>query len=86
MLPWAREHETGVIVYSPMASGLLTGAFTAERAASRPPGDWRHGHPDFTAPALTANLSHAAALRPIAGRHRVTPAAMAVAWTLSLPA
>jgi aryl-alcohol dehydrogenase-like predicted oxidoreductase len=85
VLPWAREHETGVIVYSPMASGLLTGAFSAERAARLEPGDWRHGHPDFTAPALPANLALAAALGPIAERHGVTPAAVAVAWTLSFP-
>jgi aryl-alcohol dehydrogenase-like predicted oxidoreductase len=85
VLPWAREHESGVIVYSPMASGLLTGAFSAERAAGLEPGDWRRGHPDFIAPALPANLALAAALRPIAGRHGVTPAAIAVAWTLSFP-
>jgi aryl-alcohol dehydrogenase-like predicted oxidoreductase len=85
VLLWAREHETGVIVYSPMASGLLTGAFTAERAASLLPGDWRHGHPDFAGPALPANLALAAALRPIAERHGVTPAAIAVTWTLSFP-
>ena len=48
VLLWAREHEAGAIVYSPMASGLLTGAFTAERAARLQPGDWRAGHPDFT--------------------------------------
>ena len=47
VLPWAREHEAGVIVYSPMASGLLTGAFTAESAARLEPGDWRADHPDF---------------------------------------
>ena len=82
---WAREHESGVIVYSPMASGLLTGAFSAERAASLEPGDWRRGHPDFATPALSANLALAAALRPIAVRHGVTPAAIAVAWTLWFP-
>ena len=86
VLLWAREHETGVIVYSPMASGLLTGAFTATRAATLDLGDWRRGHPDFTEPALTANLALAAALRPVAERHGVTPAAIAVAWTLSFPA
>ena len=64
MLPWARDHETGVIVYSPMASGLLTGAFTAARAASLDPGDWRRGDPDFTGPALTANLALAEAPLP----------------------
>src|ERR1700691_1641018 len=50
VLPWAREHEAGVIVYSPMASGLLTGAFTAERAAALDPGDWRGAPPAFPRP------------------------------------
>src|SRR5690242_1140484 len=85
VLPWAREHEAGAIVYSPMASGLLTGAFTAARAASLEPGDWRAGHPDFTEPAVSANLALAEALRPVAERHGVTPAAVAVAWTLAFP-
>ena len=85
VLLWAREHGAGVIVYSPMASGLLTGAFTAARAASLEPGDWRAGHPDFTEPALSANLALAEALRPVAERHAVTPAAVAVAWTLAFP-
>ncbi len=83
VLLWAGEHEAGVIVYSPMASGLLTGAFTAARAAGLEPGDWRAGHPDFTEPALSANLALAEALRPVAERHGVTPAAVAVAWTLA---
>jgi aryl-alcohol dehydrogenase-like predicted oxidoreductase len=86
VLLWAREHEAGVIVYSPMASGLLTGAFTAARAGALEPGDWRAGHPDFTEPALSANLALADALRPVAERHGVTPAAVAVAWTLAFPA
>jgi aryl-alcohol dehydrogenase-like predicted oxidoreductase len=85
VLLWAREHGTGVIVYSPMASGLLTGTFTAERAARLDPGDWRAGHPDFTGPALSANLAQAGALRPVAERHEVTPAAVAIAWTLAFP-
>src|SRR6266851_6948730 len=85
VLLWAREHEAGVIVYSPMASGLLSGAFTAQRAARLDPGDWRSGHPDFTGPALSANLALAGALRPVAERHGVTPAAVAVAWTLAFP-
>ena len=85
VLLWAREHEAGVIVYSPMASGLLTGAFTAERAAGLEPGDWRAGDPDFTGRALSHNLALAGALRPVAERHEVTPAAVAVAWTLSFP-
>jgi aryl-alcohol dehydrogenase-like predicted oxidoreductase len=85
VLLWAREHEAGVIVYSPMASGLLTAAFTAARAARLEPGDWRAGHPDFTEPAVSANLALADALRPVADRHGVTPAAVAVAWTLTFP-
>jgi aryl-alcohol dehydrogenase-like predicted oxidoreductase len=85
VLLWAREHEAGAIVYSPMASGLLTGSFTAERAARLQPGDWRAGHPDFTEPALSANLALADSLRPVAERHGVTPAAVAVAWTLAFP-
>ncbi|HEX3621415.1 MAG TPA: aldo/keto reductase, partial [Acidimicrobiales bacterium] len=85
VLPWAREHQAGVIAYSPMASGLLTGAFTAARAARLEPGDWRAGHPDFTEPDLSANLALAEALRPVGERHGVTPAAVAVAWTLAFP-
>ena len=85
VLLWARAHEAGAIVYSPMASGLLTGAFTAARAAALEQGDWRAGHPDFTEPALSANLALAAAPRPVAERHAVTPAAVAVAWTLAFP-
>jgi aryl-alcohol dehydrogenase-like predicted oxidoreductase len=85
VLLWAREHEAGVIVYSPMASGLLTGAFTAERAAGLEPGDWRAGDADFTGRALSHNLALAGALRPVAERHGVTPPAVAVAWTLSFP-
>jgi aryl-alcohol dehydrogenase-like predicted oxidoreductase len=85
VLPWALEHQAGVIVYSPMASGLLTGAFTAARAARLEPGDWRSGHPDFTEPDLSANLALAEALRPVGERHGVTPAAVAVAWTLAFP-
>jgi hypothetical protein len=69
VLPWAREHEAGAVVYSPMASGLLSGAFTAARAARLEPGDWRAGHPDFTQPAVLANLALAQALRPVAERH-----------------
>jgi aryl-alcohol dehydrogenase-like predicted oxidoreductase len=85
VLLWAHEHEAGVIVYSPMASGLLTGTFTAERAARLERGDWRAGHPDFTGPELSANLALAGALRPVAERHGVTPAAAAIAWTLAFP-
>ena len=84
-LPWCKEHETGVIVYSPMQSGLLTGAFTVERAARLPPDDWRSRSPDFSGEGLRRNLALVDTLRPIADRHRTTVAAVAVAWTLAWP-
>jgi aryl-alcohol dehydrogenase-like predicted oxidoreductase len=73
---------TGVIVYSPMQAGLLTGAFSRERVEGLPEDDWRRRHPDFTT-GLDANLALADALVPIAKRHDVQPAAVAVAWTLA---
>ncbi|MTJ83712.1 MAG: aldo/keto reductase [Telmatospirillum sp.] len=84
-LPWCKTHGTGVIVYSPMQSGLLSGSFTAERAAALPADDWRSRNPEFTPPRLARNLALADALRPIAGRHGVSPGAVAIAWTLSWP-
>lgn len=86
VLAWCAAHETGSIVYSPMASGLLSGTFTAERAAALPADDWRRGHPDFTEPALSRNLALARALEPVAQRHGVSVAAVAIAWTLAFPA
>lgn len=82
-LPWCHDHGTGVIVYSPMQSGLLSGGFSAERAASLPADDWRSSHPDFTGYALRRNLAVAAAMRPLAERHGVSQAAIAVAWALA---
>jgi len=84
-LPWCAAHQTGVIVYSPMQSGLLTGAFSAERAAHLPADDWRSRSPFFTGEGLRQNLALAEALRPIAERHGVSVAAIAVAWTLAWP-
>ena len=81
-LPWCAEHGTGVIVYSPMQSGLLTGNFTAERAAKLGADDWRSRSPEFTGEGLRRNLALADALRPIAERQGVSVAAVAVAWTL----
>ncbi|MEV0404452.1 aldo/keto reductase [Actinoallomurus sp. NPDC050550] len=83
-IAWAAAHGTGVIVYSPLQSGLLTGAFSAERVANLPADDWRAAHHDFTT-GLTANLQVADALRPIAERHGTTVAEVAIAWTLSWP-
>ncbi|HEY0542930.1 MAG TPA: aldo/keto reductase [Actinoallomurus sp.] len=79
---WCAEHDTGVIVYSPMQAGLLTGAFSRERVEGLPQDDWRRKHPDFTTN-LDANLALADALVPVAKRHGVQPAAVAVAWTLA---
>ena len=84
-LPWCAAHDTGVIVYSPMQSGLLTGAFSVERAARLGADDWRSRSPDFTGLGVRRNVALADALRPIAERHRATVAAVAVAWTLAWP-
>lgn len=84
-LPWCAGHATGVIVYSPMQSGLLTGAFSAGRVAGLPADDWRSRHPEFTGEKLARNLALADALRPIAERHGTTQGAVAVAWTLAWP-
>src|SRR3984885_2076703 len=84
-LPWCDLHGTGVIVYSPMQSGLLSGSFSAARAASLPANDWRSRNADFTGAALTRNLMVAEAMRGVAERHRTTVAAVAVAWTLAWP-
>jgi aryl-alcohol dehydrogenase-like predicted oxidoreductase len=85
VIPWCAAHGTGVIVYSPMASGLLTGAFTAERAASLGAGDWRSRSADFTGAGLARNLALAEGLRPVADRHGLSMGAVAVAWTLAFP-
>ena len=82
-LGWCADHDTRVIVYSPMQSGLLTGAFTRERAAKLPADDWRSRSPDYTGEGLERNLRLAEALEPVAERHGVTPAAVSVAWTLA---
>ena len=84
-LPWCAEHGTGVIAYSPMQSGLLTGGFSAERVASLPEDDWRRKDPEFTS-RLDRNLELTAALAPVAERHGVSQGAVAVAWTLAFEA
>jgi aryl-alcohol dehydrogenase-like predicted oxidoreductase len=85
LLPWAEDHGTGVICYSPMKNGILTDSFTAERVARMAKDDWRKTAPNFREPALSRNLSLRDALRPIAERHDATIAAIAVAWTLAWP-
>src|SRR5260370_5806929 len=84
-LPWCAAHGTGVIVYSPMQSGLLTGTFSLERAAQLGADDWRSRSPDFIGVGLRRNLGLADALGPIAERHGSSVAAVAVAWTLAWP-
>jgi aryl-alcohol dehydrogenase-like predicted oxidoreductase len=84
-IPWCEAHLTGVIVYSPMQSGLLTGSFSEERAASLPANDWRSRDAEFKGPALRGNLRVAEAMRNIAERRGTTTGAVAVAWTLAWP-
>ncbi|GGV30185.1 aldo/keto reductase [Kitasatospora herbaricolor] len=83
-LAWAAANDAAAVVYQPLASGLLTGAFTAERVAGLDPEDWRRGFPDFTTE-LPRNLALVDALRPVAERHGSTVSAVAVAWTLAWP-
>jgi aryl-alcohol dehydrogenase-like predicted oxidoreductase len=86
ILPFCLGAGIGVIVYSPMASGLLTGAMTRERISGLPDDDWRKHHPDFNEPGLSANLALVERLRAIGRRHDASPGAVAVAWTLHNPA
>jgi len=82
LIPWCREHETGVIVYSPLGSGLLSGRFDIARLAED---DWRRRAPYFQEPQLGRNLELVERLRRLADRHGVPFASLAVAWTLSVP-
>jgi aryl-alcohol dehydrogenase-like predicted oxidoreductase len=86
ILPFAEREDIGVIVYSPMGSGLLTGAITRERIAAMPADDWRRSDARFTEPQLSRHLGIAARLQEVADSHDTTPGAVAVAWTLRNPA
>jgi aryl-alcohol dehydrogenase-like predicted oxidoreductase len=86
ILPFALEQHFGVIVYSPMASGLLTGAMTRERIASFPEDDWRKRSPNFQEPLLSRNLRLVETLRAVGERRNATPGEVAIAWTLRNPA
>jgi aryl-alcohol dehydrogenase-like predicted oxidoreductase len=86
ILPFVARENIGVIAYSPMASGLLTGAMTRERIAGLPADDWRKRHPDFQEPRLSRNLQLVSLLRTIGKRHGHTPAEVAIAWVLRHPA
>jgi aryl-alcohol dehydrogenase-like predicted oxidoreductase len=85
ILPFCREQNIGVIVYSPMKSGLLAGKMTRERIASLPPDDFRPRTVSFKEPLLTRNLGLVEVLRSIGDRHNCTPGAVAIAWTLRDP-
>jgi aryl-alcohol dehydrogenase-like predicted oxidoreductase len=85
-LPFALSHDIGVIVYSPMASGLLSGAMTRERIAGLPEDDWRKNSPNFQEPLLSRNLRLVEILRSIGQRQDATPGEVAIAWTLLNPA
>ena len=82
VLPYCMRESIGVIVYSPMASGLLTGAMTRERAAKLSKDDWRRTDADFTEPNLTRNLALVEHLRQIARRYNRSAGEAAIAWTL----
>jgi len=86
ILPWCEKHGIGVINYSPMASGLLTGAMTKERVAAMPDDDFRKRAKNFQEPHLSRNLALADLLTQIGARHGVNAGVVAVAWTLHNPA
>jgi aryl-alcohol dehydrogenase-like predicted oxidoreductase len=85
ILPFANQNGIGVINYSPMVSGLLTGKMTAERVAAMPANDWRRNNVEFNEPRLSRNLRLVDLLREIGAGHGVTPGVVAVAWTLRNP-
>jgi aryl-alcohol dehydrogenase-like predicted oxidoreductase len=86
VLPYCEEHGIGVIVYSPMASGLLSGSMTRQRIANLPADDWRSRSPSFREPELSRNLELVERLKRVGERHEVDAGAVAVAWTLRNPA
>ena len=85
LLPWSAGHGVGTIVYSPMASGLLTGAMTRERLATMDRDDWRLKNAEFQEPKLTRNLELVERLRAVGERHERAPGEVAIAWTLHNP-
>ena len=86
ILPFCERNNIGVINYSPMQSGLLTGKMTAERVAAMPDDDWRKNNANFKSPKLETHLALAKLLAEIGARHQVEPGVVAVAWTLANPA
>lgn len=86
ILPYCQEQDIGVIVYSPMMSGLLTGSMSAERVANMPEDDWRKGDPDFQEPRLSRNIQLANLLQEIGYPHGRSTGEVAIAWVLHNPA
>lgn len=86
LLPYCAGQGLGVIVYSPMGSGLLTGAMTRERIQTLPLGDWRRKNPEFQEPKLTGNLALVERLRTVGVRRGCSAGEVALAWTLRNPA
>jgi aryl-alcohol dehydrogenase-like predicted oxidoreductase len=86
ILPYCQQHNIGVINYSPMVSGLLTGAMTKERVAQLPQDDWRRNNHRFQEPQLSRNLKLVELLREIGSAHGRSPGEVAIAWTLRQPA
>jgi len=86
VLPFAERERIGVIVYSPMGSGLLTGRMRRDRIEALPDDDWRKHDPRFNEPELSQHLALVERLQAVADRHGTTPGAIAVAWTLTNPA
>ena len=86
ILPYCGENDIGVIVYSPMRSGLLTGRMTPERVANLPSDDWRRNAQDFQEPRLSRNLELVELLEEIGADHGLSPGEVAIAWTLRQPA
>lgn len=86
IFPYCLSENIGVIVYSPMGSGLLTGKMTRERILNLPADDWRKKSPDFNEPKLSKNLLLVEKLKEIGKRYNRTPGEVAIAWTLNHPA
>lgn len=85
LIPWCRAHRVGVVVYSPLASGLLSGKYTASAMEELAADDWRRRFAPFQEPHLSRNLALVERLRSIAARLETTLPALAVAWTLAVP-
>ncbi len=86
ILPWCRENGVGVVAYSPLQNGLLTGKFSAEKLAALPRDDWRHKSEFFREPWFEISLTIAKRLEAVAGRYGKTVTELAIAWVLSNPA